>query len=337
MGHSPQPWGFQNVNTPNHEGLTAMARNLAQITGYDIRGPGTSFTSPASGATDDWAYSTLGAAAMTWEIGNTFHQDCTTFANDIIDKNLAALTYAAKLARRPFQLSRGPSIENLQVSTDVLEYNETLTISFETSRGLASDTSSSFTSEMIETVMIYMNQHPYATKSVSEKLPPHWILTIDDLDNNGTAKVTWDWESLEGRWQQSSHAVEGKHIFYFIAVNNDGIQGPLSAISVNVTGRSTTSVPSGFPSDTPSLVPSTDPTMTTAIETLPPTNPTMTSAVETLPPTMGCNTTNTSAGIACTANAQGRFDGKGCRLHRRPVSLCLTTYFRCHESNERTQ
>ncbi|MFY0579708.1 hypothetical protein ACN28S_40550 [Cystobacter fuscus] len=60
----------------------------------------------ASGSTDAFAYGQLGVAAFTFEMGGAFFESCTTFENTIVPKNMPALYYAFKAARRPYRWRR---------------------------------------------------------------------------------------------------------------------------------------------------------------------------------------------------------------------------------------
>ena len=230
-----------------------MVRKYSHFTGYPLRGPGPDYTLPASGASDDWAYATVGAAAMTWEIGDIFHESCDTFDRQILPTNVLALTYAAKLARHPFLLSKGPDIVHLKtnvVAEHFLTYNQSLTLSFLASDSVYSNPNYKFAAQAVALVWIYVDQHPYATQWYNETMPPHWILDRSGLDSSGNGQFTWNWSTLESHWRSNLVPVDGEHNFYLIAVDDDGYPGPLSVVSVMVAGdlRSHTPCPSGTPS-----------------------------------------------------------------------------------------
>ena len=105
-----------------------MVGKLVNRTGSNLRGPWQDYTNPASGATDDWSYGVLGAAGMTWDVGNTFHQDHVTFEGDIFSRNFPALNYVAKLAHRPYSLSNGPGIIPLEVNPSEIYPNYKITV-----------------------------------------------------------------------------------------------------------------------------------------------------------------------------------------------------------------
>lgn len=246
-----------------------MTRKFSHFTGYSVEGPGVSYAGAASGATDDWAYSTLGAAGMTWELGTNFHQDCDTFEQEILEPNLAALTYAAKLARLPYRMSKGPDVVDISLNTEVLVPEQALTVSFQASDSVFSNIVYSLAAQDVQSVLIFVDQHPYGATDVSDVLPADWTLDGNQLDQNGMGEFTWNWETLEALWQSRSQPIAGRHVFYFIAIDTDGFQGPLSAIAVTVTVQDVpTGSPSIFSSDIPIFVRTSEPTMETTTPSL---------------------------------------------------------------------
>jgi carboxypeptidase T len=109
------PWGCNGASAPNALGLQALGNKLATYNGYL---PTQSFSLyPTDGTTDDWAYGELGIAAFTFEIGSGsgFYPACSHY-NALVDPNLSALFYAAKVARTPYLTARGPDVLNLSVT-----------------------------------------------------------------------------------------------------------------------------------------------------------------------------------------------------------------------------
>ena len=70
----------------------------------------------AAGATDDFTYGELGVASYTNEMGNNFIESCSAFESDVYPRNLPALLYAFKVARRPYQLASGPDSRSLTLT-----------------------------------------------------------------------------------------------------------------------------------------------------------------------------------------------------------------------------
>jgi carboxypeptidase T len=100
------PWGFTTTAPPNGTALQTLGRKFAYYNGYFPQQAVGLY--PTDGATDDFAYGTLGLAAYTFEVGTSFFQDCSSFETVIWPDNLPALIYAAKVSRTPYLTPSGP-------------------------------------------------------------------------------------------------------------------------------------------------------------------------------------------------------------------------------------
>lgn len=121
------PYGFDTTNVaPNNTQLQTLGRKLAFFNTYS---PRQASYYPASGASDDFAYGTLGIAAYTFELGIAFFQDCLTFTDTILPDNLNTLIYAAKVARTPYMTPSGPDALDLTVSPYPVAANYQFTFS----------------------------------------------------------------------------------------------------------------------------------------------------------------------------------------------------------------
>jgi carboxypeptidase T len=102
------PWGWTSTPSPNADGLAALARKLARYNGYDAIPSWQLYYT--DGTSDDWAYGTLGVAALTFEIGSSadgMYPPCSRY-DALVQPNLDALFYAARAARAPYLQSYGP-------------------------------------------------------------------------------------------------------------------------------------------------------------------------------------------------------------------------------------
>lgn len=107
------PWGGTTTQAPNGTQLQTLGRKYAYFNNHL---PEQSiYLYATDGTTIDHAYGTLGVAAFTFEIGNNFFQDCSTFTNSILPTNMQALIYASRVTRAPYMLPAGP--ESLSVAT----------------------------------------------------------------------------------------------------------------------------------------------------------------------------------------------------------------------------
>jgi len=102
------PWGFTASAPPNGAALRAFGRRLAWFNGYE---PDQAIgLYPTDGTTVDFAYGDLGVAAVLYELGTSFFQDCGSFEATILPDNLESLRYAAKVTRSPYLTPSGPDV-----------------------------------------------------------------------------------------------------------------------------------------------------------------------------------------------------------------------------------
>ena len=112
------PWGFTTDPAPNQASLQTLGRKFGFYNHYTVcQAPVNQCLYGTSGTTDDWAYGELGIASYTFEIGDWFFQDCSTFESTIWPDNQQALLYAFKAARQPYANPAGP--ETVLVTTTV--------------------------------------------------------------------------------------------------------------------------------------------------------------------------------------------------------------------------
>jgi carboxypeptidase T len=110
------PWGYTDASAPNAAQLTQLGQKLASYNHYYAQPASGLYL--ASGTTDDWSYGTLGIASYTFEMGSEFLPSCSEY-DALIQPNLDALLYAARVARAPYQLSDGPDAAAPTISVAV--------------------------------------------------------------------------------------------------------------------------------------------------------------------------------------------------------------------------
>jgi carboxypeptidase T len=111
------PWGWRATPSPNHTQLQTLGRKLGYYTNYRVcQSGGAGCLYMTDGTTDDWAYGELGIAAYTIEMGTAFFEDCGYFEQQVFPETAAALRYAAKTPRRPYQSPAGPESIDLAVT-----------------------------------------------------------------------------------------------------------------------------------------------------------------------------------------------------------------------------
>ncbi len=106
------PWGDTKAPTKDHEAFQALARKFTTFNRYTpVQSIG---LYPTSGTTIDYAYATVGAAALTVETGSSFHQSDVEFQKTM-DENMPVLAYATKVADAPFQRVWGPDATGVTI------------------------------------------------------------------------------------------------------------------------------------------------------------------------------------------------------------------------------
>jgi hypothetical protein len=135
------PWGWTNCGgpcppsqrAPNDAGLRAFAFRMSYYNGYAV-GQASELLYPASGTTDDWAYGILGVPSFTFEIG-PIDGTCGLFTpayrcqDDLFwPLNRPAFLYAAKVARRPYQLVHGPTTFTVTLSSPAVLSGQSVTL-----------------------------------------------------------------------------------------------------------------------------------------------------------------------------------------------------------------
>jgi carboxypeptidase T len=135
------PWGWTNCGgpcppgqrAPNDAGLRAFAFRMSHYNGYAV-GQASELLYPASGTTDDWAYGALGVPSFTFEIGPIdgtcgFFTPAYRCQDDLFwPLNRPAFLYAAKVARRPYQLVHGPTTFTVTLSSPAVLSGQPVTL-----------------------------------------------------------------------------------------------------------------------------------------------------------------------------------------------------------------
>jgi hypothetical protein len=113
------PYGHKEGGSPNNTGFVNLGNKLAWFNGY---APQQSIgLYPTDGTSDNVSYGELGVAAITFELGSSFFQNCAEYNNQILPDNLQALAYAAKVSEAPYLLSLGTDISTIKVNNSLLQ------------------------------------------------------------------------------------------------------------------------------------------------------------------------------------------------------------------------
>ncbi|MBU0492689.1 MAG: DUF11 domain-containing protein [Chloroflexi bacterium] len=122
------PWGHTSSPAPNSAGLSAIGTKFATWNGYT---PQQSMSLYATdGTTDDWSYGELGVPSFTFEMGSSsdgFYPSCSRY-DGLIQPNLPAFFYAAKIAQTPYRTAFGPDADAVQANPGAVSPGDAATL-----------------------------------------------------------------------------------------------------------------------------------------------------------------------------------------------------------------
>ena len=144
------PWGYTYDLAPNDTSLKVMSYKFAYYNGHDPQKSTELY--PTTGSTDDWAYGELGVPGFCFEVGDTFHQSCSVFENDINPNNQQALLRAIKIARRPYRLAYGPEVTGLSLQTNPVLPGQNLVVNYTADDTLYSNYEGGLPSQTIDSI-----------------------------------------------------------------------------------------------------------------------------------------------------------------------------------------
>ena len=121
------PWGYTQTAAPEDGSLSVLGQRFAAFNGYTA-GQSSTTLYDTSGDTTDWAYGRLGIAAYTIEIGTTFFQPYSDLPA-ILNANLPALRYAARVARAPYQMPLGPDLTSVPMDLGTVSAGTSVNVS----------------------------------------------------------------------------------------------------------------------------------------------------------------------------------------------------------------
>ena len=206
------PYGFDEPSVaPNATELRRLGQRFAWFNGYTPQQSSDLY--PAAGASDDFAYGDLGVAAYTFELGTSFFQGCSTFESQIVPDNLAALMYAARVARAPYQLPSGPDSEVIATPA-LVEAGEIVTL-----EGVVSDNrfgGSGQTIQNIASANVYVDTPPWEMGAT-----PVPATAVDGTYNSSTESVT--------ATVDTTGLAAGQYIAYLQGADSGGATGPVGA------------------------------------------------------------------------------------------------------------
>jgi carboxypeptidase T len=220
------PWGFTTSPAPNMADLKRLGDKFATYNGYDSCQPGTCLYY-TTGTTDDWAYGTLGIPSFTFEIGDEFFEPYGDLAQ-LWQGNFPALVYAAKVARMPYKLVRGP--DALQLAGASAPAGFALTIS-----ATISDAANG--GDPIAAAEAYVDTPPWAGGT------PLALSATDGAFDETVETVQGPVSALD--------AAPGWHLVFVRGQDANGNWGPVSALFVEMEVAPPTATPTATLTPTP--------------------------------------------------------------------------------------
>lgn len=218
------PWGHTASAAPNSAQLAMLGTKMATFNGYTPEQSNSLY--PTTGTSDDWAYGELGIAAYTFEIGTSgdgFYPPCSRY-DALIQPNIGALLYAAKVARTPYLTSFGP--DALQVTA-----TPTTTLAGEPLRVQALIDDRQNGAKPIVAAEVYVDTPPWDGGT------PIPLAAADGAFNSAVESVRGDLPTAE--------LASGRHILFVRGRDATGFWGPVSAAffyvedDARLTGRVT--------------------------------------------------------------------------------------------------
>jgi hypothetical protein len=205
------PWGFTSTPAPNDAQLAQLGHKLASYNGY-VPQPAYALY-PTSGTTDDWSYGTLGIASYTFEMGGNgdgFLPWCGSY-EALVQPNLSALFYAARVARAPYLLSAGPDVLTPTITlADMIPDTAQLTATIVAANPI------------ISTAQAYIDTPPWANGS------PLPLFAADGAFDSSSEVVTTTLSTLGLDY--------GQHIVFVRGQDMADNWGPISAAFLFVLG-----------------------------------------------------------------------------------------------------
>jgi carboxypeptidase T len=208
------PWGFTSTNSGNHVAFRTLGRKLAFFNNYTPqRGVDLYVT---NGATDDFAYGELGVAAYTIELGTSFFQSCSSFTSTVLPANMAALLYAAKVARTPYQTPAGPEALSLSISSASVVRGQPVQLTATLNDGRYSNANGTEPTQAVAGGTVYLGAPPWTGT------PPSVAMIARDGAFNSTSEIA-------DATIDTSALAPGRHLIYVEGRDALGNRGPVSA------------------------------------------------------------------------------------------------------------
>lgn len=134
-----------------------------------------------SGDTVDYFHGKVGVASLLFEIGDEFLQDCNEFERRIVEDNIFALFYAAKVCRRPLKTPAGIDVKEITFANrGVVIEGQTLFVN------IIMEGDNIFTTPA-EDITLFIDKHPYdrpapSGEEMTKTVPTRASASVDTTD-----------------------------------------------------------------------------------------------------------------------------------------------------------
>ena len=237
------PWGYTYDNAPNDASLRTMSYKFAYYNNYTPQKSTALY--PTAGSTDDWAYGELGVPGFCFEVGDSFHQSCSVFENNINPRNQQALLRAIKIARKPYRLVYGPEVTHLSLTTNPVLPGQNLTVNYTADDTLYSTYSGGVTASTIDSIRYSFDKPSW----ISGSNPKTIILRTQVSKYSGTFAAS------------TTGLTTGQHTLFVESLDGSGAWGPPTAIFFTIeTSGTPTSTVTQEPTPTATPTPTSTPT-----------------------------------------------------------------------------
>jgi hypothetical protein len=215
----PWPWGHVKQVAPNGVAMQTLGRKLAWFNGYTPeQGIG---LYPTDGTSDDVTYGELGVAAMTFEIGTSFFQSCSSYESTIKPKNLPALVYMAKVLRTPYLTPAGPDVTKLRLSTNGVPAGTPVTLTATATDTRFNNSKGTEPTQNIAGVEAYIDVPPW--------MPGATPLVLGPKDGAFNSKT-----EVASTTLSTTGLSQGKHLVFVRGKDAAGNLGAVSAVFLKI-------------------------------------------------------------------------------------------------------
>ncbi|MCW7539965.1 M14 family metallopeptidase [Aquabacterium sp. A7-Y] len=219
------PWGETATPSGNATAFQTLGRRFAWFNGYS---PQQSIgLYPTEGTSDGPSYGELGVAAYTFELGTSFFESCSAYNSTIKPDNLPALIYAAKVVRTPYITPAGPDVLSPTFAGEA------------SGAGVMAGTPVALSASVTDTRFNHSNGTEPTQNIVAAEAfidTPPWLpgaVAIPLAASDGSFDAHT--ESV-GATLGTDGLRPGRHIVYVRGRDAAGIDGPISAVFLQIRG-----------------------------------------------------------------------------------------------------